>query len=306
MWWKKNKYKVILPVLIIAALAAAFYYGGNAPDARGWKAGNTPHTLASNAENGEFSGQAAESGTQTPEDTPAGAPDAPEPESSGQESGEERDEGDSEPPAEESPGEEQSEADAAESGDSKDGAEDAPASHGGTSGETEGEKDEYQTDPVPEGKPDPVEPQDAVIGTTACKCTVSIDCASILDNMELCDPEKIELVPEDGWILKPVEVTFYEGESVFNVIRRTCRQMGIHMEFQDVPIYNSAYVLGINNIYEFDVGQLSGWMYSVNGWFPNYGSSRYRIEDGDVINWRYSCDLGYDVGGGYAAGNISN
>ena len=28
MWWKKNKWKVIVPVLIVAVLAAAFWYGG--------------------------------------------------------------------------------------------------------------------------------------------------------------------------------------------------------------------------------------------------------------------------------------
>ncbi len=40
-------------------------------------------------------------------------------------------------------------------------------------------------------------------------------------------------------------------------------------------------------------------MYKVNGWFPNYGCSRYQVEDGDVIcwvYWVYTCDLGADVG----------
>ena len=41
-------------------------------------------------------------------------------------------------------------------------------------------------------------------------------------------------------------------------------------------------------------------MYQVNDWFPNYGCSRYQLQDGDVIHWVYTCDLGYDVGGGYA------
>ena len=97
-------------------------------------------------------------------------------------------------------------------------------------------------------------------------------------------------------------VTFYEGESVFNVLQRTCKQQKIHMEFSNTPIYNSAYIEGIHNLYEFDVGNLSGWMYKVNGWFPNYGCSRYQLKDGDVIEWVYTCDLGYDVGGSYATG----
>ncbi|MBR6654125.1 MAG: DUF4430 domain-containing protein [Oscillospiraceae bacterium] len=163
--------------------------------------------------------------------------------------------------------------------------------------------DEYMTDPVPEGKPLPVEPQDVVVGDSEYTCTISISCATILDNMDLCDPEKANLVPEDGWILEPLEVTFYEGESVFNVLQRVCKQQKIHMEFMNTPIYNSAYIEGINNLYQFDVGELSGWMYSVNDWYPNYGCSRYQLADGDVICWVYTCDLGFDVGGGYSVGN---
>lgn len=163
-------------------------------------------------------------------------------------------------------------------------------------------KDKYLTDPVPEGKPAPVEPEDVEIGDKEWTCTLSVSCATILDNMNLCDPEKRELVPEDGWILKPMTVTFAENESVFNVLQRTLKEQGIHMEFEYTPAYHTAYIEGINNLYEFDVGELSGWMYSVNGWFPIYGCSRYRLQDGDVVEWKYTCDLGNDIGGGEAVG----
>lgn len=163
-------------------------------------------------------------------------------------------------------------------------------------------KDKYLTDPVPEGKPLPVEPQDAKISDAEHSCTLSISCATILEHMDWLDPEKVELVPEDGWILPPTIVTFYEGESVFNVLQRTCKQNKIHMEFSNTPMYNSAYIEGIHNLYEFDCGELSGWMYKVNQWFPNYGCSRYALQDGDVVCWEYTCDLGVDVGGFYSTG----
>ena len=89
---------------------------------------------------------------------------------------------------------------------------------------------------------------------------------------------------------------------LFNVLQREMRKAGIHMEFEDTPMYNSAYIEGINNLYEFDCGELSGWMYKVNGWFPNYGCSRYQLKEGDVIEWVYTCDLGVDVGGFYSTG----
>jgi len=83
---------------------------------------------------------------------------------------------------------------------------------------------------------------------------------------------------------------------VFNILQREMRRARIHMEFRNTPIYNSAYIMGINNLYEFDVGELSGWMYKVNGWVPNYGCSRYQLQPDDVIEWHYTCDLGRDLG----------
>lgn len=158
-------------------------------------------------------------------------------------------------------------------------------------------KDQYLTDPVPEGKPEPVEPQDVTVTHKAMKCTLSVSCDTILTHMEDLVTEKVSLVPEDGVLFKAQEVTFYEGESVFDVLLREMKNHKIHMEFVNTPIYNSAYIEGMGNLYEFDCGQLSGWMYKVNGWFPNYGCSRYMLQDGDKVEWVYTCDLGRDVGG---------
>ena len=160
-------------------------------------------------------------------------------------------------------------------------------------------QDQYHTDPVPQGKPQPVEPEETKPDTSQqATCTISISCATILDNWDKCDESKKPLVPADGVILPSTTVTFSEGESVFDVLQRVCRDNKIHMESVWTPMYNSAYVEGINNFYEFDVGSLSGWMYNVNVWYPNYGCSRYQVKDGDVVEWCYTCDLGYDLGSG--------
>ena len=133
-------------------------------------------------------------------------------------------------------------------------------------------------------------------GSSGGTCTISINCSTILSNMDNLPAEKEEFVPSDGWILKSTKVSYSAGESVHDVLQRVCKDKGIHMESSFTPAYDSAYVEGINQIYEFDCGELSGWMYSVNGWFPNYGCSKYTVSDGDVIEWVYTCDLGKDVG----------
>ena len=131
-------------------------------------------------------------------------------------------------------------------------------------------------------------------------CTISISCSTILNNMDLCDESVKSMVPSGGTILRATTVTFSQGETVYDVLQRVCRDKGIQMESSWSSLYNSAYVEGINNIYEFDVGDGSGWMYKVNGWFPNYGCSGYTLSQGDAICWVYTCNRGDDVGGGYA------
>jgi hypothetical protein len=175
----------------------------------------------------------------------------------------------------------------------------APDSSPGTAAPS-GVQDRYQTDPVPTGKPKPQEPQE--VQSDAAKiysCTFSIECGTILSNWDKLVSSKQGIVPSNGVILAPRTVTFSEGESVFDVLLRETRNSGIHMEFVNTPLYNSAYIEGIANIYEFDCGELSGWMYSVNGWFPNYGSGRYVLQAGDVVEWHYTCSLGRDFGVGF-------
>lgn len=157
--------------------------------------------------------------------------------------------------------------------------------------------DKYSTDPVPEGKPLPADWQDLKVDKDKEQsCTLSVVCSTILDNMDDLNPEKAELVPEDGIIYPAQKVTYYEGETVFDMLLREMKKSNIHMEFVMTPMYNSNYIEGIGNLYEFDCGELSGWMYKVNGWTPNYGCSRYQLSDGDVVEWLYTCDLGRDIG----------
>lgn len=132
---------------------------------------------------------------------------------------------------------------------------------------------------------------------TALTCKLSVKCSTILNNMNLLDPEKRELIPSDGVIFSEKNVEFNEGETVFNVLLREMKKNKIHLEFVKTPVFNSAYIEGIANIYELDCGELSGWMYSVNGSFPNYGCSKYTLKNNDKIEWVYTCNLGIDVGG---------
>ena len=168
----------------------------------------------------------------------------------------------------------------------------------------ETEQTETQTSeerPPMDEQPVPIEAPEAAGPTT---CTVSISCVTLLDHMSDLDAEKAELVPQDGWILAPVTVEFTEGQSAFEVLLNAVKANAIHMEYQATALYDTAYIEGIGGIYEFDCGALSGWMYRVDGEFPDYGCSRYVLHDGQVVEWVYTCDLGRDVGCMWVEGAI--
>ena len=128
-------------------------------------------------------------------------------------------------------------------------------------------------------------------------CTITIRCDTILNNMDSLNPDKAAYVPESGVILQPISVEFTEGESAFDVLKRVCETANIPLEYSWQPLYDGYYLEGINHLYEFDCGDESGWMYKVNGWFPNYTISHYKLSDGDHIVLCYTCKgLGTDVG----------
>ncbi len=98
-------------------------------------------------------------------------------------------------------------------------------------------------------------------------------------------------------ILKEYNTFFNKKETVFDVLKRVCKEKKIQFEHEGSG--SSVYIKGIDYLYEFDCGDLSGWEYSVNDKFPNVGCNAYTLKDGDNIKWLYTCDLGSDIGNEY-------
>ena len=130
--------------------------------------------------------------------------------------------------------------------------------------------------------------------------TLEIRCDTVLANWENLDPalRSPEFVPSDGTVLKKTEYVLREGDTVRDVLSRAVRRNEIQIETlgSKRKTGGTVYIKGMHYLYEYSCGPLSGWMYRVNGEFPGAGCSEYRLKDGDVIEWVYSCDLGHDVG----------
>ena len=117
--------------------------------------------------------------------------------------------------------------------------------------------------------------------------TISIRCDTVLANPDDLDPalKQGDYIPSDGVILPPTEYVLRPGDTVFDILDRAVRYNKIQMEYQgsDENSYGSVYIRGINYLYEFSCGPLSGWMYRVDGEYPNYGCSKYELKDGQNI-----------------------
>lgn len=128
---------------------------------------------------------------------------------------------------------------------------------------------------------------------------MTIRCDTVLDNYDKLDESlrSEKYVPEDGMILKRTKVAFEEGDTVFDVLVNASKEHKIQLDYDgaDKNSYGTVYVKGINQLYEMSCGELSGWVFLLNGEKKDNGASAFDVQDGDEIEWVYTCDLGRDV-----------
>lgn len=139
--------------------------------------------------------------------------------------------------------------------------------------------------------PAPTQPPVAAGATKQEKkeCSLTITCQEVFSHMDKLSDSAKKVIPKDGMILNGT-FAFEEGETVFDLLKRVCKEKEIHLDYVFTPLYSSYYIKGIHNLYEFDCGDESGWMYSVNGKDPGCGSNKYKLAKGDQVVFNYTCE----------------
>lgn len=320
---KKNIKKIIGILAVVLILTVAFWYGGNAPGSRGFSGFGKQHTefrnsteLAETETGQEETGRSSMTESETTDGQDADSQDADRTdETSEGVSTEEPANKDTQETASGETGTENKRADSPAANDSSE-TEDGQGSLGTTEVLTEQptteeepgqntteapttERPAHQKPEKPATTEEPETTEQKQTEEQTYTCTISINCDNILKNWNMLDKSKQSCVPADGWILKEVEVEFKKGQTVFDVLKDITKKKSIQLEYSFTALYGSYYIEGIHNLYEFDCGELSGWEYCVNGKFPAFGCSKYVLKDGDKIEWKYTCDLGADVGNPY-------
>lgn len=138
---------------------------------------------------------------------------------------------------------------------------------------------------TPAQTPQPQAPQ-----TITCK--IAIDCRTAYD----AGYDLAAQVSSSGTILGTMTVEMPAGATVYDLLQKAAGQRGIPVS--KTGSGSKVYVVSINSIGEGDCGGESGWMYSVNGAYVMKGCSAQKLNDGDVVKWRYTLNRGKDIGGG--------
>ena len=82
--------------------------------------------------------------------------------------------------------------------------------------------------------------------------------------------------------------------NAFEALKYYCENNSIQLGYTGSG--KLAYVNSINGIKEKSEGPSSGWMYKVNGTFPNVSAGRYDLSSNDTLEWVFTKDGGKDVG----------
>lgn len=104
-------------------------------------------------------------------------------------------------------------------------------------------------------------------------------------SMRVADPKGKTYLPKTSY-------DFVSGETVYSLLTKS----GLRYEAKYYGMYGGYYVQKIEGLGEFDKGAKSGWMYRVNGVYPEVSCSEYKLRAGDDVEWLYTTDLGKDIG----------
>ena len=121
-------------------------------------------------------------------------------------------------------------------------------------------------------------------------CRVSVDCHAAIEQ----GYDAARLSSDNGVVVEEKTIVMRGGDTVFDALRKAAQDHGVALSHTGSG--SMLYVVSIGGLQEGDCGAGSGWMYCVNGEFVSRSAGGQPVYDGDVIQWRYTCNQGKDIG----------
>ena len=104
-------------------------------------------------------------------------------------------------------------------------------------------------------------------------------------------------IPADGVILESSAIALAPGSTAYDQLLLAARQNGftfINKAAADND-YKDAYISTLAGLSEFDYGDNSGWLFTVNGQLAPVGCGACQLHNGDRVVWYYTCNYVEDM-----------
>ena len=88
-------------------------------------------------------------------------------------------------------------------------------------------------------------------------------------------------------VLSPTEVETVSGENILTVLKKAADDANIDVQTAQFAGVGE-YVTGIGSLSAGEYGEMSGWIYKVDGESPNVGMSGYKLVGGENIEVEYA------------------
>ena len=125
--------------------------------------------------------------------------------------------------------------------------------------------------PEPEPEPDP----ETITVTVSVLCTLAVGNPNLNPGVT---------VPSDGVMVSGLSLELTPGQTAFDALSQTGRAL----DYTGSPSRKNVDLRGIGGLYEKDCGPSSGWVFSVNGAYPNTSCSNVALNDGDVVSFQFT------------------
>lgn len=120
---------------------------------------------------------------------------------------------------------------------------------------------------------------------TQITCTVAVSCQTVWENTDLVEQATLDLLPEDGWMIRETELTVPEGTTVLETLQWAAQEADLAVVTSGAP----AFVERVGDLANGDAGDVSGWTYTVNGEAIMESAAVQTVSEGDQVIWSFVC-----------------
>ena len=109
--------------------------------------------------------------------------------------------------------------------------------------------------------------------------------------------DNAKAISETGVLVDGVEIGLPEGATAYDAVKSAC-------DAAKAPVVKNGegealYIESVSSLSAGDCGDLSGWLFNINGKYGSEGINAAKVADGDAVNLLYTVNMGEDIGASF-------